>query len=881
MSLRIKKLDLHVHSPASHDFADKKVTAEQIVEHAQKVDLLDAIAITDHNSVDFIDTVKEAAKKKGLVVFPGMEISCGGSKKGSIHIIGLFDPSKTKDDLQKVLGKLEIKGTGKNSLTSKSVSDVIDIIRNAEGLSVLAHANSSHGALSDVTGNPRTDIVKNPNLSAVEATSTDFKKEEGKRLIDRLNGKDPVYQRKLAVYKSSDNKNPNEDGHCLASIGNGFTYFRMGELTMESLRQCFEDPDSRIVQDYETAKISSGHPRIESMVITGGFLDRQRIDFNPSMNSVIGGTGTGKSLIIEFLRFAFDRKPHNDLLSDHKEKLEKQLRINGEVKVNFKDASGENYELSRKFDNPRNPYSSSIKCVNKTTSKTFTGDVSAIFPLLIYSQNEILEITRDSEAQLRLLDNFRDFESYQNKVSNTTQELGNLDRDLFQAIQESASLDLLLKRQGTIDEKLKKLKTSLGATGKKGVSESYIKLSEEKSDIEGKIEEYDLLLKKVDKTITDFTENTPSRKKAPKEILEIIEANISDRYSAVIKTLEKQRDLIVKAKKKSQADLVAWEKSNKFSQLEKKYNSEIKLQEKQESLETDRKKLMSERKEISAKIAIAEKAKNTYTDLRTKRSTLLNRLGTVKSTYFTERSDQAKLITKKSEGKLKIVVRGGDNKASYVRLLKKLKVGSRAETKEVEEIANLVSPIKLVEMVLDRDVKKLSKVANLTEQKAESIINELLLAENLLTTLSLQYQGYPDDRVEISYQKKDGNYYPLSELSMGQKADALIMIALGDGNMPVVIDQPEDALDVPSIWADICLKLRISKHARQFIFTTHNSSISVSSDSDQYIVLEADGSKGWLSRSGSIDQKQIKEDVVGHLEGGYKSYDLKRKKYGL
>ena len=878
MSLKLRKLDLHVHTPASHDFADKAITAEQVVEQAKKVGL-DAIAITDHDSVDFVDTIKEVAKEKEFVVFPGVEISCGGAKKGSIHVIGLFDPSKTKDDLQKILGKLEIKGVGENSLTPKSVSDVIDIIRTAGGLPVLAHANSSHGALSDIAGNPRTDIVKNPNLSAVEATSTDFKKEEGKRLIDCLNGKDPVYQRKLAVYKSSDNRSPDDNGHCLTSIGNGFTYFRMGELTIESLRQCFEDPDSRIVQDYETAKISSKHPRIESVSITGGFLDGQRIDFNPSMNSVIGGTGTGKSLIIEFLKFAFDRKPHDALLSDHKEKLEKQLRINGEVKVNFKDASGEDYELSRKFDNPRSPYSSPIKCVNKTTGKTFTGDVSAIFPILIYSQNEILEITRDPEAQLRLLDNFRDFESYQNKVSGITQELGNLDRSLFQAIQESASLDSLLKRQGTIDEKLKKLKTGLGATGAKGVSESYIKLSEEKSEIEGKIEEYDSLLDKIGEVINSFTDNAPPRKKTPKEILEIIEASISDSYTGVIKALEKQRNLIVKAKNKSQTDLIAWEKSKKFSQLEKKYNSEIKLQKKQETLEVERKKLMSEKKDISAKITVAEKAKRSYTDLRTKRSTLLGELGTVKSTYFAERSDQAKLITEKSGGKLKIAVQAGDDKATYIRLLKKLKVGSHAEIKEVEDIANSISPVELVEMVLDRDVKKLSKIAGLTEQKAENIINELLLTENLSGTLSLQYQGCPDDRVEISYQKKDGNYYPLSELSMGQKADALIMIALGDGSMPVVIDQPEDALDVPSIWADICSKLRISKHARQFIFTTHNSSISVSSDSDQYIVLEADGSKGWLSRSGSIDQKQIKEDVMDNLEGGRGSYDLKRKKY--
>ena len=97
--------------------------------------------------------------------------------------------------------------------------------------------------------------------------------------------------------------------------------------------------------------------------------------------------------------------------------------------------------------------------------------MSSIFPMLIYSQNEILEITRDPQAQIHLLDNFRDFESHLNIVSGTIQELGNLDRSLFQAIQESANLDPLLKRQGTVDEKIKKLKTSIEASGKKGFSE--------------------------------------------------------------------------------------------------------------------------------------------------------------------------------------------------------------------------------------------------------------------------------------------------------------------------------------------------------------------------------------------------------------------------
>lgn len=881
MSLKLRKLDLHVHTPASHDFNDKNVTAEQIIEHAQKVGL-DAIAVTDHNTVDYIDVMKNAAKKKGFTIFPGFEVSCGGAQNGSIHVIGLFDPTKTKDDLQKVLGKLEIKGQGDLSLTEKSVSNVVDIIRESEGLPVLAHANSSHGALSDIRGNPRIELAKNPNLVAIEATAADFVKIKGTRLIDIFDGVAGAYKRKIAVYKSSDNRSLNSEGHCIQSIGTSFTYFKMGALSIESLRQCFEDRDSRIIQDYEIEKINSVHPRITSLSISGGFLNDQVIKFDPGMNSIIGGTGTGKSLVIEFLRFAFGKKPHDVLFNDHKEKLQKQLCVNGEIKVVFRDGSGEEYELLKKYEVSRDPYLSSTSiCINKNTGKPYVGDLSSLFPTLIYSQNEILEITRDDKAQLHLLDNFRNFESYKNQADNIVRELGKLDRQLFQAVQDSENLEGLNKQLGTVEERLVKLAKHLGGTGGKTATDSYLKLHEQRTEIESKIEFFDNLLDKIDSTISGFEDENPGREKTPKTVTEKICAEVSDNYAAVTSMLKVHRKGVEGSKKKALITLTSWLKSEKYDEVEKKYKEDIKLQKKEETLETERKMLVKEKQDLGVKIVAAEKAAKQYSLIRKKRLDFLESLKKAKDMYFIERSKQAGLITSKSGGKLKIVVQSGDNKLVYVQMLKKLKVGSQAEKKEIEKIADLISPKEFVEMVLDKNVKNLEKSSGVTAQKAESIINELTNTENLLETLGMQYLGYPEDRIEISYQKKDGNHYPLAELSMGQKADALIMIALGDGTMPVIIDQPEDALDIPSIWSDICSRLRVGKHARQFIFTTHNSSISVSSDSDQFIILEANGVRGKVAKAGSIDQQDIKDDVVGHLEGGYGSYSLKRKKYGL
>jgi predicted metal-dependent phosphoesterase TrpH len=224
LGLAYRKLDLHIHTPASRCFKDKTVTPETIINKAVQ-EHLDAIAITDHNTGAWVDKIKEAAGNK-LIIFPGVEISSTGGSAGIVHIIGIFENSKTTKDLENLLGDLQIKadkyGT-EDAFTTLSPSDVIDKIVAHNGLAILAHANSDKGVMGGMRGNPRTDIIQNANLIAAEATESDFQNEEkkakGTRVCDCLDGTNLEY-RKLAVYQASDN--PSKDGsgnHSLDGIG--------------------------------------------------------------------------------------------------------------------------------------------------------------------------------------------------------------------------------------------------------------------------------------------------------------------------------------------------------------------------------------------------------------------------------------------------------------------------------------------------------------------------------------------------------------------------------------------------------------------------------------------------------------------------------------
>jgi hypothetical protein len=106
-------------------------------------------------------------------------------------------------------------------------------------------------------------------------------------------------------------------------------------------------------------------------------------------------------------------------------------------------------------------------------------------------------------------------------------------------------------------------------------------------------------------------------------------------------------------------------------------------------------------------------------------------------------------------------------------------------------------------------------------------------------------------------------------------------MTLCEGERPIVVDQPEDSLDIRSIWDDMCLRLRRSKRTRQFVFTTHNSSLAVASDTDMFLVMEATATSGKVVLDGAIDSQDVRREVIQLLEGGEDTYFLKQRKYDI
>lgn len=874
--LTYRKIDLHLHTPASHCFDDKTVKPGDIVNKAVE-EGLDAIAITDHNSGLWVDDIKKLAGDK-IVVFPGVEISATGGQT-TIHIVAVFDRDRSSKDIENLLGDLQIhpdKYGKPDAYTNYSPSEVIDKIAAHGALAVAAHANSRQGVMGGMKGNPRIGVIKNPNLAAVEATPDDFdnaeKKKKRMRVIDFLNGDHAEY-RKLAVYQVSDNLDVNTGRHCLSQIGAHYSYFKLDEITLEGLRQCFCDPDVRVRQKGELKILRL--PKLTRMVISQGFLENQTICFHEGLNSIIGGKGTGKSLIIEFLRFAINQPSKDkDLLPDHNKKLEKRLESFGKVTIEFELGDGGRYRITRTYDGSENP----IECVNHESGELYQGDVSSLFPVLAYTQNEVIKISEDEAAQLRLIDSFVDMSAYGEETKKLFSDLKKNDKELAASIKASYEVGSYTTQLKTIEEKLRNIDKSL-----KNRLFDQMKQLEMKRDI---LQEYIDFHSNVWQYIAESAQCISSDFTIPEIPDELSKDKIIKQADRLAKNSIK---IAIKSAEETQKEVLG--NQNKIGDLLKEWLPRLELKKKEyedmlvkvggdkKKLEADRRRLNTEKQKVQQELNKYTKQMERFAQTRAIRDSLLGELEEAHRKHFTIRKKMFDSLTAQSQGKLKLDIAYASNRVSFKNELWSLRSGSGIHRTDTDKVADSFTPRQFVDLVINNDADLLSQKSGLARLNSEKLINALNSKDDISEVLALAHSVYPEDIPSIKFKKEDGEYYPISEVSTGQKCTALLIIALSEGTRPVIIDQPEDSLDTTSVYEDIVTKLRLGKERRQFILTTHNASVGVASDSDNFIVLKSTSSRGTVECYGSIDREKVKKEVIQHLEGGPLPYGLRHKKY--
>jgi len=283
-----RRIDLHIHTPASACYEDPTATYLDILQEAERKQL-DLVALTDHNTVAGYaammseieqlellerlerlrpDEVQRLAEYRRLLdkilVLPGFEFTA----TFGFHILGLFDEETPVRELEHLLLDLQIPPDKLDAGSSEvgATTDVLTayrLIDEAGGLVIAAHVNSTHGVAMrgyDFGGQTKIAYTQDPHLHALEVT--DLESASRRSTAAFYSGSKPEYPRRMHCIQGSDahylTKKPGDRSKTFG-IGERATEILLEEVSFEALRAVFLDTDFSRTRPYRPAQPPFDH----------------------------------------------------------------------------------------------------------------------------------------------------------------------------------------------------------------------------------------------------------------------------------------------------------------------------------------------------------------------------------------------------------------------------------------------------------------------------------------------------------------------------------------------------------------------------------------------------------------------------------------------
>jgi chromosome segregation protein len=280
---------------------------------------LTVVAITDHHDTAFLPYVMQAAADDGdrLVVLPGIEVTC----RDGVQCLVIFERDTAEEDWHRLLTKFPAivahgKDEPRTAPTTECGRTIAELFAEVSADTVL----ESRVLLLPHFGNPGAH--KSLNDSGYTARARDLPcdgvyiecpyHELDQGTLDKIQGKQAEWGvRRRAIVATGDNKRANWD-----RLGAHECWIRMGENTIESLRQAFLADEARIF--YTRPQVPS--ERIVELEVLSKLtgVAPMRVTFNEGFNAFIGGRGSGKSAMLEYLAFALGKAESDNSPEDSK-----------------------------------------------------------------------------------------------------------------------------------------------------------------------------------------------------------------------------------------------------------------------------------------------------------------------------------------------------------------------------------------------------------------------------------------------------------------------------------------------------------------------------------------------------------------------------------
>lgn len=867
------KIDFHLHTPGSYDYGhgdenQKNTTPEDFLMKCMEKQL-DCIVVTDHDTFQWIPKLRNALEQlrsnnlsnfRNITIFPGVEINV----QGNVHLLGIFDPNEEYENLVKILGSIEV--NNETQSTNKAINEVIEIIVKNNGVAIPAHVDGPSGLFKA----PAT-IIKSAfntnDILALEVLNATFH-----------NG---IYEtlglKHVCVLGS--------DSHTTTTIGDKYTWVKMGVPNIEALRLALYDAQDGAIRSIESLSDPNnivGRTYIKELKISKGkcigMNKPYSIQFSPWLNSIIGGRGSGKSSIIKFIRLMLDRKDElpEELLKEYEDFIKVPASradlgmLRNETAIDFTMVV-EGVEHCLHWEN-------NILYENTQNGFIEATSLNTRFPVRLFSQKQLYELTKnphllfdymDAEwdylawkEELRLLQD--SFKLCQQKIRNLKQkqedekrlkvELQDLDNKI--AVFETEQTKKVLLERNTLQ------------VCKKKVIDTY--------------EKYSTLLDSISKLRESFIEEQEA------EDLSVLDSDTKSRLIIWENNIKQLKIELSSIFDKYAKDFLSFEEL--FSQLNlndliNKNNVDMQdvitdlrnagvdnidkyaeLIERKSQVETQLQQYSSTENELNEQNSLFKKLLNQFDELLKKRYlkryeviSRWNEKGELKislelfSNFEANEFEFRKIIRKDNGFDSDILDRDIDTNIPKDGFIYKICKGSDSENIE-NKISNLrKEKIHLLKLSDDYS-KKFTNYMSKTLETYEDTLTDILM-------------WVPNDRLSLEI-KINNKFVSVDAGSPGQRTSAILSLIFNLSDSPIIIDQPEDDLDTRNITNIVVNGINRAKAKQQIILVTHNPNIVVNTNSEQVIQLDYKCGQIDNACSGALQDHDVRDAICEVMEGG-------------
>lgn len=871
------QIDLHNHSPASFDYQGNRSSALQDTADVINARGLSVVMFTDHACLPDPAFVDNLRNKTPSLVITGTELNVVVEAWGTpqekvgknmyFHLLIGFKPGMSRSEdfwLQKIYhecGEQKIDCGGKTlKAIVKNLDSLAETLKDSEAIIIPAHLHSGGDAYKSrsidkiYTDGPFLKYARDhfTALEVLNPTTAEF-----------FNGtrSETGFLHKSCVMSS--------DAHKAEDLGNRVTYAQLEELNFDELKAALELP----------FRISLSKPEVPETYIIGvhiegSFFKDTWVELSPYCNVLIGVKGTGKTSVLECVRFALGVEVPSSRTEEVQKHLDAILGPGGRVRVLVKRADGAKMLIERSLANR-----SFQVTFDDDTKHPFQSPEGFQFPAHVLGWHEIEHVAVD--PQIRQL--------YLNKIAGEA-ELRKLDEEVKIATTQIRRKHELVVRKfeqiKSFEERINRLEEL-----QKGLQ----KLTDD--DLIELKEKYELGVSDNSSiaTLADQLENLhPTLKQKVSDLMSGIEAVSflgSGQLQGAITKVKLAVQVLVKATTYAADTLDTAAQKAAQEVLEGKLNAEDAFQE----LATEYRQAVNnltpeQQKLLESHIKVADETRQLQS-LRAEHG----ELGGQTEALFGELRDLCSVVISRMDErtdlrKSKVSQLSGQISSSGVRLNVVPYVSKwRFETigKNFSRSWELYQEVRKQFPESSRFHEFLIRAyEDLRVNSTNSQYAKILQSPDLGPMLD----AYEEDDLAIEFDPKseaqgapvDAQYKRIDELSAGQRCTAVFPILLKLEKAPLLIDQPEDNLDNRHIANKIAGAVLENKKTRQMVFTSHNANLVVMSDPEKIMAFEATEGTGRIEKEGFLahSKSRIMRSVLEILDGGERALELRVRKYG-